>query len=57
MNEPRPNAKLPDPVETDMKLSGYQPGKAEPEEEFDMPGWSRDQVRGTFMRLFVARES
>ena len=28
----------------------YQPGKAEKEEEVDMPGWTLDQVRKAFMR-------
>ena len=33
----RPRAKLPDPVEADMKPGSRQPGKAETEEESDMP--------------------
>ena len=50
-------AKLPDPVEVDMKPSSYQPSKAELEEEIDMPGWSFDQVREDFLRSFVTRDS
>ena len=53
----KPKAKLPKPVEVNMKPSSYQPTKAEMEEEFDMPGWSLDQVRETFMRPFVAKNS
>ena len=33
------------PREVRVAPSTYQPSKAELEEEFDMPGWSRDQVR------------
>ena len=50
-------AKLPDPVEVDMKPSSCQPSKAELAEEIDMPGWFLDQVREVFMRPFVARDS
>ena len=45
------------PVAVDLKPSSYQPSKAEMEEEIDMPGWSLDQVRETFMRPFVAEDS
>lgn len=31
---------------------GYQPSKAEIEEEFDMPGLTDEQVRETFFRPF-----
>ena len=41
----------------EMKPSSYQPNKAELEEEFDMPGWSRDQLRKAFMRPLKARQS
>ena len=41
--EPSP---LPEPPE------GYQPTKAELEEEFDMPGLSLEQAREFFMRPF-----
>jgi len=57
MADAKPKATLPAPVEVDMKPSSYQPSKAEMEEEIDMPGWSRDQVRETFMRPFVPKNS
>ena len=57
MKEPRPNAKLPDPFEIDLKPSSYQPSKAEMEEEFDTPGWTMDQIREVFMRPVVAKKS
>ena len=57
MSEPKPNAKLPDPIEIELKPSSYQPTKAEMEEEFDTPAWSMDQLREVFMRPFVAKES
>lgn len=57
MTDETRQAKLPDPVEVDVKPHTYQPNKAEMEEEIDMPGWSLDQVREVFMRPFVARNS
>lgn len=57
MTDETRQAKLPDPVEVDVKPHTYQPSKAEMEEEIDMPGWSLDQVREVFMRPFVARNS
>ena len=57
MTEPRPKAKLPDPVVVDMKPSSYQPSKAEMDEEFDTPAWTPEQVRQIFMRPFVAKDS
>lgn len=43
---------LPDPVDLPMPPKGYQPSKAEQEEEIDMPGMSDDQLRETFFRPF-----
>ena len=56
--EDQPNkATLPDPLEVNMKPHSYQPSKAEMEEEIDMPGWSMDRVRKTFMRPIVTKKS
>ena len=57
MTNTKPKAALPDPVRVEMKPSSYQPCKAEMEETIDMPGWSLDQVRDTFMRPFMAKKS
>lgn len=57
MSDPKPKAKLPDPVEIELKPSSYQPTKAEMEEEFDTPAWSMDQLRAVFMRPFAAKDS
>lgn len=57
MAETKPKAPLPDLVQVDVKPSCYQPNKAEIEETIDMPGWSLDKVRDTFMRRFVAKNS
>ena len=57
MSDPNAKAKLPDPVEIELKPSSYQPTKAEMEEEFDTPAWSMDQLREVFMRPFVAKDS
>lgn len=35
-----------------LKPSDYQQSKAEMEEEIDMPGWSLDKVRETFMQPY-----
>ena len=35
----------PEPREIRIAPTPYQPSKAEVEEEFDMPGWSLDQMR------------
>lgn len=35
----------PQPREINLVPTPYQPSKAELEEEFDMPGWSLDQMR------------
>lgn len=56
-NEARPNARLPDPVEIELKPSSYQPNKAEMEEEFDTPAWTMDKLRAVFMRPFVTKKS
>ena len=57
MTDTKAKANLPDLVEVDLKSSSYQPSKAVMDEEIDMPGWSFDQVRETFMRPFMAKES
>ena len=40
----------PDPAPLREPPEGYQPTKAELEEEFDMPGLSLEQARDFFMR-------
>ncbi|MBC6440712.1 MAG: TauD/TfdA family dioxygenase [Rhodospirillales bacterium] len=57
MTKPKPKTKLPALMAAGMKSSRYQTTKAELEEEIDMPGWSRDQARKTFIQLFVTNES
>ncbi len=49
--------KLPEPIPARVKPSDHQPSKAEMEDEIDMPGWSPDRVRKTFMRPFVVKKS
>ena len=44
------------PTEIELKPSTYQPTKAEKEETQDMPGWSLEKVRGTFMRPFRVKD-
>ena len=41
-----------EPTPLPMPPPGYQPSKAELEEEFDMPGLSDEQVRERFFRPF-----
>ena len=48
----RRNRKVPDPVPLELPPEGYQPSKAEQEEETDMPKMTRAQVRRTFLRPF-----
>ena len=43
---------IPAPSDLAMPREGYQPRKAEREEEFDMPGMSDKQLRETFFRPF-----
>jgi len=52
MTETKPKAKLPEPIQANVKPSDYQPNKAEMEEEFDMPCMTEDELRDTFMRPF-----
>lgn len=47
-----PPVPLPDPVDLPMPPAGYQPSKAEQEEEIDMPGMTDQQLRETFFRPF-----
>ena len=49
-SDPKPYAELSDPVEIDLKPSGYQPSKAELKEEYDMPGADMDTLRDAFFR-------
>lgn len=57
MTDQPKKAVVKDPVAINLKPSSYQPSKAEIEEEIDMPGGSLDQVRDTFMRPFVVKNS
>ena len=43
---------IPPHRELPMPHKGYQPSKAEQEEEIDMPGMSEEQMRDTFYRPF-----
>ena len=43
---------VPEPRDLSMPPEGYQPSKANQEEEFDMPGMSDQQIRETFFRPF-----
>ena len=38
-------SKKPNPREVRVARATYQPSRAELREEFDMPGWSFDQMR------------
>ena len=42
----------PEPTPLPLPPPGYQPSKAELEEEFDMPGLSDEEVRERFFRPF-----
>lgn len=44
--------RIPEPRDLPMPPKGYQPSKADMEEEFDMPGMSDAQLRDTFFRPF-----
>ena len=46
----REKRELPEPVEIDVPHRGYQPSKAELEEEFDMPGMSLERIGEVFLR-------
>ena len=48
----RKRVPIPDPVDLPMPPRGYQPSKAEQEEEIDMPGMSEKQLREAFFRPF-----
>ena len=52
MTDERKKADLKEPVDIQVEDHTYQPSKADQEEEIDMPGWSLDRVRETFMRPF-----
>lgn len=43
---------IPEPRDLPMPPKGYQPSKAEQEEEIDMPRLSGKQLRETFFRPF-----
>ena len=45
-------ARIPEPRDLPMPPEGYQPSKAEQEEEIDMPGMSDKRLRETFFRPF-----
>ena len=45
-------ASMPEPRELRMPPKGYQPSKADQEEEIDMPRMSEKQLRETFFRPF-----
>ena len=48
----RPPTHIPEPRTVTLPPKGYQPSKADLEEEFDMPGMSDQQLRETFFRPF-----
>ena len=48
----RPPTHIPEPRIVTLPPKGYQPSKADLEEEFDMPGMSDQQLRETFFRPF-----
>ena len=54
MTKPKPKKRVPisEPVELPMPPGGYQPSKADMEEEIDMPDMSDEQLRKTFFRPF-----
>ena len=56
-NETKPQERhpTPEPVELLLKPSGYQPSKAEMEEEFDTSGLSLDEIRTVSFRPFAIR--
>ncbi len=43
---------IPTPTEIEVAPTGYQPSKAEQEEEVTMPALSIEQARNLFMRPF-----
>ena len=45
-------ARIPEPRDLSMPPEGYQPSKADQEEEIDMPGMSDQRLRETFLRPF-----
>ena len=48
----RRKRKVPEPRTLPLPPSGYQPSKAELEEEVDMPKLTKAQLRKTFLRAF-----
>lgn len=48
----RRRQRVPEPKKATLPPKDYQPGKAELEEEFDMPGMSFKQMREAFFRPF-----
>ena len=44
--------RIPEPRGLPMPPEGYQPSKADQEEEIDMPGMSEKRLRDTFFRPF-----
>ena len=53
MSQSRPKRRAAqEPRTLPLPPSGYQPSKAELEEEFDMPGLSHEEVRERFFRPF-----
>ncbi len=53
--ESETKAHIQEPIDLKLKPHSHQPSKAEQEEEIDMPGWSLDRVRETFLRPFVVK--
>lgn len=51
MTTTKPATATPRPI--DNAPHGYQPSKAELEEEVPMPGLSREQARAAFMRTLL----
>ena len=48
----RRKRKVPEPRMLPLPPNGYQPSKAELEEEVDMPKLTKAQLRKTFLRVF-----
>ena len=54
MSKRKPKSRaVQEPTPLRLPPPGYQPSKAELEEEFDMPGLSDEQVRERFFRPFT----
>ena len=53
MNNRKPKSRaVQEPRTLPLPPTGYQPSKAELEEEFDMPGLSHEEARKRFFRPF-----